>query len=187
MFSINDDLQDDQVFIGQDRAQLWFHLRTTFENWGLRGLILRLPSFPGRLPGDTLTVEAGLRGHSWFLRATAAAGQAEARLPLTVGLGWTTLLPFRYPFWDEWVLLNAVWLAGLVLPAGFWAGRTDPALGAIVMVGVVVLGLAVIPRWAEAFPSLPTEWLGASIGAAVGWAGGVYSRDHPRPPGVRET
>ncbi len=181
MFSVCDDQGEEQVFVGQDRIALWLHLRNRFESWELRGLVVRLPFFPGRAAGDTVTVEAGLAEHALVLRAVSATQRLETRLPQTVGWGWASMLPFRYAIWDEWLLFNPLWLAGLILPVGYWFGRGSPWAGLAVTAVALVAGLALVPLIADAAPTTRPEWAGGVGGAALGWAVGLWSR-RLRPP-----
>jgi VanZ family protein len=178
--------EEEQLFVGQDRRALVLRVRTWFDVCELRGLIVRLPLFPGNTPGDTVTVEAGLSGHSLFLRAVTATGRAEVRVPQTVGWGWASMLPFRYAIWNEWLLLNPLWLAGLILPVGYWFGRASPWAGLTVTTVALVAGLALVPLLADAAPTTHPEWAGGAGGAALGWAVGLWSRrQRPLPrPGV---
>jgi VanZ like family len=178
VFGIFDDLEQEQFMIGQDRSALRVHTRTAFEAWGLRGLLVRLPLFPGREPGDSLTVVAGVEGRAWVLRAISRGKSAEVRVPLTVGLGWTGLLPFRYPVADEWLVINPIWLGALVMPIGYWIGRGARAIGIGLLAGVLVGGLVAVPYLARAAPTTSPEWLGAALGMLTGWGLGLLSRRH---------
>jgi hypothetical protein len=181
MFGVFDQGEEEQLVVGQDRFALRFHARTRFEAWGLRELQIRLPFFPGRAPGDTVTVEAGVQALAWLIRATSREERAEVRIPLTIGLGWTGLLPFRYPIWNEWVLLNAIWLAMLVLPVAYWIGRASPIPGFILLACLLVCGLMAAPYLIRAAPTTRTEWVGAVLGALLGWGFGLFPRRHERP------
>lgn len=178
MFGIFDDLEQEQFMIGQDRSALRVHTRTAFEAWGLRGLLVRLPLFPGREPGDSLTVVAGVEGRAWVLQAISGGKSAEVRVPLTVGLGWTGLLPFRYPVADEWLVVNPIWLGALILPIGYWVGRGAGATGIGLLAGVLLGGLVAVPYLARAAPTTSPEWLGAALGILTGWGLGLLSRGH---------
>jgi hypothetical protein len=68
-------------------------------------------------------------------------------------------------------LLSAIWLGGLLFPVGYWAGfAARPAWGLAVAAGALVAGMALLPA-ATGYPPAPgSEWLGGSLGAALGWA-----------------
>jgi hypothetical protein len=181
MFGITDDREEDQLFLGQDRIALLLHLRNGLESWGLRELIARQPQFPGMTPGDTVTIEAGVADRALVIRTRSGARQLNTELPLTVGLGWSALMPFRYPVYDEWTLFNPLWLAGLILPVGYWFGRAAPRAGLGLTMLALVTGLALVPLLADAAPTTHPEWAGGAAGAALGWAVGLWSR-RQRPP-----
>ena len=172
----DDDWEEEQLFVGQDRRALLLHLRNWFEVCETRGLIVRLPLFPGSSPGDTVTVEAGLREHNLLLRAVTATGRAEVRVPQTVGWGWASMLPFSYPVWNEWLLLNPLWLAILILPVGYWFGRASPWAGVGLTAVALGAGLALVPLLAGVAPTTRPEWAGALGGAALSWGAGFLSR-----------
>jgi VanZ like family len=181
MFGITDDHEEDQLFVGQDRIALLLHLRSAFEAWGLRELIARQPLFPGRTPGDTVTIQAGLANRALTIHSQSGTRQLTTELPLTVGLGWSGLMPFRYPVFNEWVLFNAVWLAGLILPTGYWAGRWSPGRAPALLMLVLVGGLGAVPYLTAAAPTTRPEWLGALLGAVLGCSAGILSRRRAPP------
>jgi hypothetical protein len=176
IFSVYDDSEREQLFVGQFGRVLWLHLRNRFESWEFRGLTVRLRNFPGWTPGDTVSVEAGLHNHEVVLRARSGNEQAEVRVPQTVGLGWTSMLPSRFPMAEEWLLVNPVWLAGLMLPVGYWFGRAAPWRGLGLTALTLSIGLALVPLVADTAWTTRPEWMGAAAGAVLGWAWGTWSR-----------
>jgi len=185
IFAVTDDREEDQLFLGQDRIALLLHLRSGFEAWGLRELIARQPLFPGLTPGDTVTIEAGMADRALTIRSRSGIRELTTQLPLTVGLGWSGLMPFRYPVFNEWALFNALWLAGLIGPTGYWAGRWSPGRAVMVLIAVLVGGLVAIPSLTAAAATTRPEWIGAAVGALTGWASGTWSRrHHPVEPGA---
>lgn len=176
IYSVVDSAHDEQILVGQNRNALVLQLRTRFEQWEFRALSVRLPLFEGRNPGDTVRIEAGQRGTAWVIAASSGRRHSEMQLPLTVGWGWASMLPFRYALWDEWLLLNPVWLAGLVFPVGYWFTRSSPGVGIGCTALALGAGLAAIPRIAAAAPTTTPEWLGALLGAILGCAAGLWSR-----------
>lgn len=181
IFGISDDRQQGQLFVGQDRIALLLHLRNRFEAWGLREIIARQPLFPGRNPGDTVTIEAGIAGRALTIHSRSGAAELTTALPLTVGLGWSALMPMLFPVYNEWILLNGLWLAALILPAGYWAGRWSPARAPALLALVLLGGLGIVPYFTHAAPTTHPEWYGAALGAALGWAAGFHSRRRASP------
>jgi hypothetical protein len=179
IFSIVDKNHDEQLVIAQDRFALIFQVRTRYEQWEFRPIIAKLTMFPGRAPGDTVTIEAGRSGGELLLRASTDTASAEVRIPLTVGLGWAAMLPFRYALQIEWMLMNPLWLAGLIFPMAYWFGRGSPTAGAVATVVLMGVGLGAIPLLTGAAPTAPVEWIGSLSGAFAGWGLGVRSRRRP--------
>ncbi|HWA57916.1 MAG TPA: VanZ family protein [Gemmatimonadales bacterium] len=180
IYAVVDSAHDEQVLLAQDRNALVLQLRTRFERWEFRALIARLPLFAGRAPGDTVSIVAGRTRTAWVIRSTSRDGESEVTLPMTVGWGWASMLPFRYAVWDEWLLLNPVWLAGLMFPVGYWFARSAPGTGIVVTALILVTGLAGIPLATGAAATSGGEWVGAALGALLGWVAGAGSRRHGR-------
>lgn len=176
IFLATDGVRSDQMFVGQDRRALWLHLRNRFDAWELRGLIVRLPLFPGRTPGDTVRIEAGIGDHTLFLRASTSRERAEVRLPMTVGWGWSTIMPFRYPVYNEWLVMNPLWLGCLIIPVGYWLARARPGAGLAITTGTLVVGLALVPLLTGNAPTTRVEWIGGLCGVALGCGAGAWSR-----------
>ena len=181
MFGIADAQEEDQLFLAQDRVGLLLHVRNSFEVWGLRELIARQLLYPGPTPGDTLTIQAGIADHAIVIRSQSGTRQLITELPLTVGLGWSSLMPFRYPVFNEWALFNAVWLAGLIVPTGYWAGRWSPGRALVLLMVGLVGGLVAVPFLTAAAPTTRPEWIGALLGAALSWGAGFLSRRRVPP------
>lgn len=179
MFAIYDSKRREQLFVGQERSSLILHLGNRFEAWELRGIRVRLTRFPGREAGDTIRVRAGLANRALVLEVEGPAGRDEARLPLTVGLGWSALLPFDFPIWDEWKVMNPLWLAILIAPAAYWWCRAAPLASIGLTASMLVVGLGLMPTLAGAASTTRGEWIGAVLGAASGWIGGLWSRRTP--------
>jgi hypothetical protein len=89
----------------------------------------------------------------------------------TAGLAWTALLPLDVALAPAWWPVNALWLAVLVLPFGFWAaagGRTPARtwwLGVLPLAAVVAGPLAFGVAW-----PMPGEWGGLVGGMMAGIA-----------------
>ena len=100
-------------------------------------------------------------------------GTRAATLGPTVGQGWTLLL---YPNaiarrWGR--VVNALWIAALCLPIGFWArGQRLPIAAAL----VVPLFLALIPGLTGVAGTSVEEWAGAGLGLLAGATLGLLSK-----------
>jgi hypothetical protein len=195
---------DEIVAIGENECDAEYHVR-------LRASALRLPSpgvtvprvFPcgdatdaarGVREGDT-TVVAGtvrdsrrggrtLRVSAVWTRGRRSTAQMVRELPLTPGLGWSFFLPWHFEFGIRpYALLTALWLGGLLLPVGYWAGRGRGAsrrapmrLAVLVAVGALALvaaGLAGVAAASGLATPAPSDWAASLAGLAVGWITGA--------------
>jgi hypothetical protein len=138
----------------------------------LRPVAIRLgDAFPTD-SGKPLDLTAEVERQTVRLASSYGGGRSWT-LALSPSFGWSLLVPFDHAFGPEVHLLTGLWLAGLMLPLGFWWGRAGlPAGSAIALIaGVVVLGLGVLPRLAGYPPVHWSEWTASAMGAALGWAG----------------
>jgi VanZ family protein len=163
LFVIEDDAGNEIFLIGPDRDDLALRFRTHAIVHRLDQPDVRLrQAFAGVAPGDTLRIEARRERDGYCL----TVNQAHAcGLGFTIGSGWSLLLyPRHFPSWLRW-LLGAGWVAGMVLPVGFWArNRWESALAAAVLISAVAL----IPRATGLIPTPVHQWLGAGIGCLIG-------------------
>jgi hypothetical protein len=159
------------VVVAQNGRALLFSAPTFAQRLRLYPPLVRLPeAVPGR-EGVPVEIHAEVRGRRMRLAAAAGGPERTVELALSPAQGWTTVLQGGLEPGTPLRLAAALWLGFLLLPAGYWAGFTArPARG---MAGVIVLaaaGLALVPRLTGFEPSHWSEWLGAGVGAAVGWA-----------------
>jgi VanZ family protein len=107
------------------------------------------------------------------VRVTSSYGGGRSwTLGLSPSFGWSLVLPFDYAFGPEVHLLTGLWLAGFMLPLGFWWGRAElPVSTTIALItGVVVLGLGGLPLLTGYPPVHWSEWVASATGVALGWA-----------------
>jgi hypothetical protein len=134
-----------------------------------------------RTPRDTMRVAGGVRDRILYVAATLRGRTVRREVPLAVTLGWSFFLPFEYSYGAEVPFLTAVWVGGLLLPAGYWAARTSrPSARSGVRWGAlfgltIVVGLGVLPAVWRLHPSRWWEWAAAAAGLLVGWWAGVRS------------
>jgi hypothetical protein len=148
-----------------------FTSATAAERVSLYGPTLRLPlAFPAD-SGVPVTVEATSVGRRVYLAATHGGERREVSLALSPSHGWTAvMIPGILPS-NRLRETTAVWLALLILPAAYWAwfaGR--PAGVAAALAAAVTVGLGVLPALTGYAPVHWSEWAGAGLGVAVGWA-----------------
>jgi hypothetical protein len=144
-----------------------FQTRTNQNAWGLRGLSLRLP-LDSSITGDTLDIVARVRPASWQLLLHSRSVVDSISLPLTVGLGWTTLLPAPLSITYEQYVLNALWLAGLLVPAAYWFFRAGRSRGLLTGAVFSCASLVLIPLASGIAMSTTPDWVGGGLGLLVG-------------------
>ena len=92
-------------------------------------------------------------------------GLRHCGLGFTVGSGWTLLLyTAKGPVWLRNVM-DAVWLALLVFPVGFWAPR---GLRFVMLGAGVLLAIGYLPPLIGLVGTSTTELLAALLGLAAG-------------------
>lgn len=92
-------------------------------------------------------------------------------LALSPSQGWSVLFPWGIDPGRPFRLVTAIWIAGLILPVGYFAAgvRSRPLGVAAIALGLGA-GLWVLPRLAGYPPVHWSEWAGGAAGAALGWA-----------------
>ncbi len=159
------------LVLAQQGRTAVFHAPTMAEAFGLFSPAVRLPrAFPPRR-GGLVELAAGTEGRRLRLSAAHDGGRREVELALSPSYGWTLL--FAIPIGPGALLriVAAIWLGGLILPAGYWAGRaTRPAAPIGALCAVVIAGLGLVPALTGFDRVRWSEWLGAGGGVAVGWA-----------------
>jgi len=176
--------------LGQRERDLVFRVRLNADRIRLRAPSATVPNaFPfvppwpasTRFPSDTLELAGGVRDRMLYAQATGGGTPARREVALVPTLGWSLFLPFRYSFGPELPVLTSLWVAGLLLPAGYWGARASrgneggagpsPARREWAWLALtVVIGLGVIPAVAGLHAARWWEWSAAVAGAAGGWA-----------------
>lgn len=165
------------LLVGPDRDDLVLRYRTRAAALRLDQPDLRLRhAFAGVAAGDTLHLEVSRGERSSY--CLAANHARVCGLGFTVGSGWALLLyPRHFPPWLQ-QLLSAGWVAGLVLPMGFWARqRWESGLAGVLLLA----GLALIPPAVGLMPPTAWLWLGAGAGCILG-VGLQWLVRRARPP-----
>jgi VanZ family protein len=163
LYVIEDDTGNEVILVGPDRDDLVLRYRTHAIRLRLDQPDLRLrQAFARVAPGDTLHIETRRERGGYCLTVNQAH---LCDLGFTIGSGWALLLyPRHFPSWLRW-LLEAGWVAGMVLPVGFWArNRWQSALAAVAL----ITAIALIPRATGLIQTPGHQWLGAGIGCLIG-------------------
>ena len=174
LFSIYDGQQREVVLVGPDRDDLVFRYRTRAAAARLEQPALRAEgALRGVAAGDSLGVEVRRDGNGRCLEVNA---RAFCGLGFTIGRAWALIgFPETFPSWLR-ILLDDGWLAGLLMPLGFWltGRRTGP-----LVVLAVAAGLVLVPVATGLMPTPPGGLAGAAVGLALGLG---LRRRLARPP-----
>jgi VanZ like protein len=160
---IEDEDGNELLLTGPDRDDWVLRLRTRAASLRLDQPDLRLRGALTRVaPGDTLRIEARRDPDGYCLRVNETQA---CRLGFTIGSGWALLLyPRHFPPWLQ-RLLGAAWVAGLVVPIGFWARkRSETVVGG----ALLLVTLALLPPLVGLLPTPDAQWLGAGVGSLIG-------------------
>lgn len=185
----------ESFLLGEKGNDAIFRARLRAADARLRLPSLRLPAAfareayarAARTPGqvDTFVVEAVHEPTALVLRRLEPGSALETRLPLSIALGWSLLLPWDHALTPvEASLGSAAMLAVLFLPLAFWARRSHEPSSAdrvtetprqryaaipIFLGGVTVWTLSSVASLAALGV---VEWGGAILGALTGWWAG---------------
>ena len=163
LFSIYDDQQREIALLGPDRDDLVFRFRTRAVAARLDEPDLRaVGAMRGVARGDSLevAVRGDGRGYCLALNARGACG-----LGFTVGNAWALLdYPESFPPWVR-TLLDDAWVAGLLVPLGFWmTGWVASSL----LLAAVTAALVAVPPAMGLVPTPGGEFVGAIVGLGLG-------------------
>jgi hypothetical protein len=168
IFAVMDEYNNEMLFVGGAQRSIQFQARTRLSVWGFRGLSFRLP-LDSSVSGDTLDITARVRPHAWHLALRNRGVVDSLALPLTVGLGWATLLPAHLAMAYEWYVMNALWLACLIVPAAYWLCRARLRRSFLVGATGISAVLFLVPLLTGIAPSAPSDWIGGALGLTFGF------------------
>jgi hypothetical protein len=157
------------TLLAQHRRALEYELRTHAEEIRLRPITVRLDdAFPARA-GDTIVV-SGTFDHQRVTLRSAVAGQIRtATVTPNASTGWALLLPRRHALGPEMPLVDALWMAALLLPLGYWGWSAKQAVRTLLAaVAAPAAALLLFPPL-FGFPlASGAAWAGFAAGAAAG-------------------
>jgi hypothetical protein len=167
--SVFDGRSTEIFLLGQRRKEAVFRLRTRVADLRLRPPAIRIPNAVPATPGDSLVLSASYAAGRYSLRVEARGQTAERTLAATPNWAWSYFMPFGdYALGEDARWLTALWVAGLLLPIGFWASRSGTCSVIVAVWAGIVLTLALVPRIFD-LPSLhPSEYLAAAAGLILG-------------------
>ena len=131
-------------------------------------------AFAPLAPGDTFTTG------TWHDDGHVCLGlntQSRCNLGYTLGDGWKLIFfPEHFAPWLN-ALIDGLWVMGCVFFMGIWAGRSPPARGifARIAVGIVLVGLVVVPWVTGLKGTTLVEWVCALLGIEFGLVVGTRS------------
>jgi len=172
--SVFDEHQRKILILGQHGDDLIFEPRLRGEDWGLRGIAIRVR---GGVPANGDTLWLGARYRAGVLSAASRQNGEPRRVAASERLSpisaWRMLLPWRWPMTAPvGITLDGLMLGLLALPIGVAArraqnvGRRRVILQAVVVIGVSAIVLVPLPFGLEiaAWPL----WLGLGAGMHAG-------------------
>jgi hypothetical protein len=169
VFSVYDDRRSEQFLLGANGSALDLYVRRRANDVRLVNPPLRFEgALSGVSGGDTLTLEVRREGVIW------CAGRVPhvPCLGYTAGAGWGLLQDIGF-LRQRALLMDALWLFGLLAPAGYWLRGLGGMLGGL---AATLLACAFVPMVAGLVVSPATEWVGAVAGLASGHALGALVR-----------
>jgi len=159
IFSVADAESRRILLVGAAGDDLVYRYRTRAADWHFDQPDLRSPSaFAGVAPGaaTTVTITTQAKGV-----CASVGGRTTCDLGFGPGDGWSLLVSSSAVPSGTRALLQALWMAAVVAPAGYWARRS---VGSVAAVALLAAWLLVLPSFTDLLPTRPQEWGGAVVG-----------------------
>ena len=168
--SVFDGHSTEVLLLGQRRAEAIFRLRMRVSDLRLRPPAISLQDAVPVAPGDSLAISADYLKGRYSLRVRTGERTIDRTIDATPNWAWSYFMPFEnYALGRTAPWLTALWVIGLLLPIGYWAGRTGTPLGLVGACATVALTLAVIPGSFDLPVLHLSEWLAALAGLLLGY------------------
>lgn len=169
IISIFDRQHVEILLLGQRRDEAVFRMRTKVSDLRLRPPAIRIPDAIPDSAGVPIELGASYSNGRYFLHVLAAGRVIERTLDATPNWAWSYFMPLaHYALGESMYAITALWLGGLLLPMGYWAGRSAAPL-------VPTIAWASVPAvllLAPAMFNLPrihlSEWCAAAAGLGTG-------------------
>lgn len=157
--------------LSQEGGDLLLELPVHALHLKLSAPALRLTNGMPRDSGRAVTITVSQVG-GYVTMVSSYGGRPHA---LTLGIGptqgWSVIAPFGIPIGRGARVLTALWIAGWLVPLGYWSARSRHRGGMLwLAIGAVALGLAIVPALAAFPPVHRSEWLAAGVALAIGRA-----------------
>lgn len=160
------------LLLGQHGRDLAFKLRLHASELGMKTpSVVMAKVFP--VDGTTMVaIRAEVTHERVRLSVMIDSVPRITELPLSPSLLWAFFVPWQYGLGPNARLLTAVWIAGLLVPVGYWGfkSRSNGAGGSlfIAVVAVIALSIVVVPATYGLPPAPWLDWLAAAIGVVSG-------------------
>jgi VanZ family protein len=173
VFSIFDVEQREILVIGQRGTDLFFRYRTRSARLGLRSPSYVLPHAFELPSGEHVRISVSRDRGVISLKTVSAAGVAGRGQSVTPACGWRLVSPFDAPIGPRAPFLDAIWIAILLCPTGYWLGRGTTATRAAACGGLLlVLGTGLLPLVFGLPRAGAVEWIAGVVGlTASAWVG----------------
>ena len=162
LVTLHDASRNEILLVAADGDDLVVRLRTLAAALELDSPALRAPGLlRGLGPGDDVAVTISRAGRTYCVDVNA---RSACGLGFTLGMGWTFFLYSQMSAGWLHGWLNALWMAGLVFPFGFWLRRRwESLVGALVLTAGLVLPCAL-----GTLSTFPAEVGAAMVGILAG-------------------
>jgi VanZ like family len=165
LLTIHDRRQHEILLVGVDGDDLVYRYRTRAIAWRLGGSEIRIGgALRGVAAGDPLSVVVRRTPPGYCVRVNATE---YCGLGYTLGSGWVFLLSGQPLTMGLRSVLNVLWAAALLFPAGLWS-RRGPLV--VVVAALLAGGLLILPPLVGLLPTPRAELLGALVGFLAGTA-----------------
>jgi VanZ like family len=171
IFSIADVDSRRVLLVGAVGEDLALRYRTRAADWYFDQPDIRSPrAFTGLDPGSRTTIDVRKADKGYCVRV--GAGDA-CDLGYGLGDGWSLLVSSSVFTTGMRSLMQALWMAAVVAPVGYWARRGPLSGLALAVLAICLFGL---PWITELLPTRPQEWMGVVLGLGTGGMLGWRSR-----------
>lgn len=177
--SVFDQAHVEIVLLGQRGAEAYFRMRTHVDDIRFRPPAISIPNALPVASGVPVRLEGSYSRGVYRLRVESEGRSVERTLAASPNWAWSFFMPFaNYALGRAVYGLTALWVAGLLFPLGYWAGRTQAWGPSGILVLAVGLTLIVVPFAGSLPPVHPSEWLAAALGLVSGRLIGTWSLHH---------
>ena len=159
-----------------------FALRAVFPDTGGAG---------GRAESDAFRLRYD--EHNVDMQVAGNFRSISRRIPIHPSLGWTLALPFQWYIDGSALeaLLSGIWIAGFLLPFGYWAGQVSRGPDEHKLAGrsrllaltaaMLMTGMIVVPQLFGLSGDTPLDWIAAFVGLAAGYGIACAARTKLNP------